>query len=84
MNLSVGEINKIVKGKLFVDSSIKISSFSNIKDAKKGDVTFLSDMRYKKYLNSTKASLILVPQIPLDINNNLIQTHNPLEKFTEI
>ena len=44
MQLKAVEINKIIQGQLIGNTNEMISSFSNIKDAKKGDITFLSDI----------------------------------------
>ena len=41
-------------------------------------------MRYKKYLQSTKASLIIIPQIEIQTNKTIIKTNNPAQKFAEI
>ena len=52
MKIKANEICKIIEGKLIGNPNINISSFSNIENAKKGDITFLADMRYKKYIES--------------------------------
>tara|TARA_B100002052_G_scaffold294217_1_gene318654 strand:+ start:4647 stop:5645 length:999 start_codon:yes stop_codon:yes gene_type:complete len=74
----------MIEGKLIGNPNIDISSFSNIENAAKGDVTFLADMRYKKYINSTKASLIIVPRINIKTKKTIIEVDNPAEKFIEI
>ena len=49
MELKAKEIARIINGKITGNPNIAISSFANIKDAKKGDITFLSDKKYLKY-----------------------------------
>ncbi len=84
MKITASEICKAIKGELIGDPSIIVSSFSDIKNSKKGDITFLSDMRYKKYLQSTKASLIIVPNIEINSQSTIIKTNHPAQKFAEI
>tara|TARA_Y100000766_G_C18865231_1_gene585358 strand:+ start:372 stop:1370 length:999 start_codon:yes stop_codon:yes gene_type:complete len=84
MKITASEICDIIKGDLIGDPSVIISSFSNIRNSKKGDITFLSDMRYKKHLQSTKASLIIVPHIEVETKKTIIKTENPAQKFAEI
>ena len=84
MEVTASQICKIIKGELVGNPNTIISSYNNIKNAKKGDVTFLSDMRYKKYIQSSKASLIIAPNIDISTNTTIIKTKNPAQKFTEI
>ena len=84
MKIKANEISKIIKGKLIGNPNIDILSFSNIENAKKGDITFLADMRYKKYINSTKASLIIVPPINIKTEKTIIEVNDPVEKFIKI
>jgi UDP-3-O-[3-hydroxymyristoyl] glucosamine N-acyltransferase len=90
MKLKASEICDIIKGNLIGDSNIIVSSFSNIENAKKGDITFLADMRYKKYIHSTKASIIIVPEINLQPEITSIKTctfifvKHPAEQFIKI
>ncbi|MAZ58814.1 MAG: UDP-3-O-(3-hydroxymyristoyl)glucosamine N-acyltransferase [Flavobacteriales bacterium] len=84
MKIKANEICKIIKGTLIGDPNINISSFSNIENAKKGNVTFLADMRYKKYIDSTEASLIIVPRINIKTEKTIIKVDNPVERFIEI
>ena len=49
-----------------------IIGLSDIETAKKGDLTFLSNLKYKKFLSSTKASAIIVDDsIELPLKTNL-------------
>ena len=90
MKLKAGEICDIIKGDLIGDANKSVSRFANIKSAKKGDVTFLADMRYEKYLSTTQASIILVPKkyIKMEVFNrktcSFIVVKNPAEEFIKI
>jgi UDP-3-O-[3-hydroxymyristoyl] glucosamine N-acyltransferase len=84
MQLKASEICKMIQGELIGNPDTIIKSFSNIKDAKKGDVTFLSDVRYEKYIHLTQASLIIVPHIKFKTEITLIKTTNVAQKFIDI
>ena len=84
MKLKVSDIAKIINGNIKGDPNMHVSSFSNIEDAQEGDVTFLADTQYRKYIKSTKASLIIIPKIDLDTKITTITVDDPITKFSEI
>lgn len=84
MKLTAHKISKIIQGELYGDGNVVISSFGNIKDANRGAVTFLLNDKYKKYVQSTNASLIITPKINISTQKTIIKVDNPVEKFLEI
>ena len=84
MKLTAKQISDIVQGELKGDGDLVISSFGNITNANKGSVTFLLNDKYAKYINSTKASLIITPKMNISTKKTIIQVDNPVKKFTEI
>ncbi|MEX0967806.1 MAG: UDP-3-O-(3-hydroxymyristoyl)glucosamine N-acyltransferase [Bacteroidia bacterium] len=60
MQLTVAEISRMVDGEWEGDHEVLISSFAPIEEAKKGDITFLSNQKYTPYLYTTGASAVLV------------------------
>tara|TARA_B100001250_G_C19788250_1_gene785186 strand:- start:230 stop:1231 length:1002 start_codon:yes stop_codon:yes gene_type:complete len=84
MEILASKICDTINGTLHGNPNTKILSFSSIKNAQKGDITFLSNNRYKKYLKSTKASIIIVPNIEINSEKTLIKVDNPIAKFCEI
>jgi|LSQX01.1.fsa_nt_gb UDP-3-O-[3-hydroxymyristoyl] glucosamine N-acyltransferase len=85
MEMKVKEIAKILEGRVVGDEEVFITGVSGIKEAKKGDITFIANNKYRPLLQSTKASAILVPA---DINNTvdavLIQVENPSLAFANM
>ncbi len=69
-----------VNGRLVGESNTAITGIAGIKEAKKGEITFLSNVSFQKYLRDTKASAIIVGE-DIDIeprsNLNLIIVKNP-------
>ena len=84
MKLTAQELAKKIDGEIQGKSNTIISSFSNIKDAKKGDVTFLSNLKYEKYINSTKASIIITPKINISTKKTIIKVDDPVKQFSAI
>ena len=54
------EVANIVNGKIIGDENIEISNVAKIEEAEAGDLTFISNMKYKKYLRTTTASAVLI------------------------
>jgi UDP-3-O-[3-hydroxymyristoyl] glucosamine N-acyltransferase len=68
MQFSALQIATLLDGKIEGDPSTKVTSVSKIEDAEEGSLCFISNPKYKDYLYSTKASVIL-------INDDLILDH---------
>jgi len=58
--MRLSEIAKFVGGILSGDSETSITGVAKIEEAGTGEITFLADPRYKKYLLTTSASAVLV------------------------
>ena len=84
MKLSAKKIASIINGKLVGEPDVMISSCAEIKNAKNGDITFLADMRYKKYIKECQASIIISPQMNIQTKATIIQVKDPAEKFAQI
>jgi UDP-3-O-[3-hydroxymyristoyl] glucosamine N-acyltransferase len=54
------EIATLVNGELFGDGDVEIEGLAKIEEAGPGDITFLANMRYKKFVGSTAASAIFL------------------------
>jgi len=84
MHLTLGEIAKKVEGKVIGDENIQITGISGIKEAKKGDITFLANPRYARLLTTTKASAVIVARDVTDSHRALIQTDDPYFAFSKV
>lgn len=60
ISLKLKDIADLVDGKIEGDEDAVITNVANIENADQHDLTFLSDQKYKKFFNTTKASVILV------------------------
>lgn len=50
-----------VRGSVDGDPSAEIRGVARIEDAREGDITFLANPKYRKHLESTRATAVLVP-----------------------
>ncbi len=60
MEYSAQAIASLLNGEIIGDPNISIKEFAKIEEAKKGNLTFLANPKYLKYLDSTEASIVLI------------------------
>jgi UDP-3-O-[3-hydroxymyristoyl] glucosamine N-acyltransferase len=73
--MTAAEIAQWLDGELVGDGAVQISRVAKIDDAAPGDLTFLANPKYEKYLGTTKASAILVRR---DLDPTKVQRVTPL------
>lgn len=74
---TLGEIAKIINGSVIGDNKIVINGVSTIDNSISGTITFISNSKYVKYLDSTKASAIITNDKALIDKKNGILVDNP-------
>ena len=77
MKFTLKDIATVVGGKLIGDSNIVIEGVSEIQNGKKGTISFLGNQSYKKYVDSTMASAIIVSDVDYLNNKDGIAVKNP-------
>ncbi len=84
-SLKLGEIADLVGGELVGgNKSIPVTGVAGIKDAEKGDITFLADDKYLPFLQETGASAVIAPNDVKSAPVPLIRCSNPSKAFTRI
>ena len=82
--MTLGELTKLVDGSLIGRRNIIIRGVSGIKEAKKGDITFVANRKYLNLVKETRASAILagpdVERAPIP----MIRVPNPDLAFAKI
>ncbi|MCI0707698.1 MAG: UDP-3-O-(3-hydroxymyristoyl)glucosamine N-acyltransferase [Ignavibacteriae bacterium] len=58
--MTVGEIASWLNGEVVGDSTKDITRVAKIEEARAGELTFLANPKYERFLSSTKASVVLV------------------------
>ena len=70
IDFKIKNLAEIFKGKVIGNNNLSISGIGTIENAKKGDITFLSNNKYIKYIKSTKASAIIIDNKSLISKNS--------------
>ena len=75
--VTLSELAALVNGKIIGDPSMVITGVSEIHNGRESTITFLGNLKYKKYLQTTDASAVVVPEESLLNNKPCIVHHNP-------
>ena len=76
--ITLKQLSEQIKGTLHGDPDCKITGIAPLDKASSGDLTFLSDPKFKKHLSSTKASVVILAQDMLEhCPVNAIVVDNP-------
>lgn len=84
MKLTLEEIAKVTGGELFGEAGIIITGISGIKEARKGDITFLANFKYAPLLHTTRASAVITSREIANSSKPLIKTDNPSLAFAKV
>ncbi len=87
MRISISDITKIIDGKISNNNNVIITKLSKIEDAQENSLSFLANLKYKKFLYTTKASAVIVKndfKTEKEIKPILIYVKDPYEAFTKI
>ena len=82
--MKLSEIAKLLKGELVGDPDIEISGLAKIQTASVGELTFLANPKYSKYLETTNASAVLVNKSHEAPDLSHIKVEDPYLSFLEI
>jgi UDP-3-O-[3-hydroxymyristoyl] glucosamine N-acyltransferase len=82
--MKLGEIAEFLKGDLVGDPAVEIVGPAKIESAKAGEITFLTNPKYAKYLDTTQASAVLVEKTVEDIQVPHIKLDNPYFAFLKL
>jgi UDP-3-O-[3-hydroxymyristoyl] glucosamine N-acyltransferase len=84
MHVTLGEIARLIGAQVAGEPDTIISGISGIKEANKGDLTFLANPKYSALLNSTKASAVIVSNDITSAPTAILRTDNPSAAFTKV
>ena len=74
---TLSELADLVKGTFVGDPTMVITGVSEIQNGRESTITFLGNIKYKKYLQTTDASAVVVSEASLLDNKPGIIHHNP-------
>jgi UDP-3-O-[3-hydroxymyristoyl] glucosamine N-acyltransferase len=85
MGMTLQEIAKKVEGEVLGDGEISISGVATIEEAGPGDITFLVNQKYTKFLHESHASAVIVPsEFTEEIGLSQIRVKNPYFVFLQV
>ena len=82
-SMNVKEFAEIVNGEIAGDPEQEITGVSGIKEAKKGDITFIASPAYLKYLAGSDASCLIVRDFVPDLSIPQVRVKNPQFAFAK-
>lgn len=82
--MSLKKIAELVDGQVIGDEDIVITGVAGIKEAGKGDITFVANPRYASLMNITRASAIIVGSGVKNNHRPLIRAEDPYLAFTKV
>src|SRR5689334_4103526 len=87
MEFTVNQLASILSGQVKGDGSQKITMLGKIQDAKKGQISFLSNPKYEQFIYTTQASAVIVSKdfVPRkELTTTLILVDDPYTSFTRL
>ena len=79
--MNLNQIAILLDGELVGNPDLEISGLAKIEEAGPGELSFLANPKYKKFLTTTKASAILVSKDQEDVRLNHIKVADPYLGF---
>ena len=82
--MTVAEIAKLVAGEVVGDGSFIVNGLNGIREAARGDLTFVASEKHFPLLKETKAVAVIAPRHAVDNSKILIRVDNPSFAFTQV
>lgn len=82
--MKISELASLLHGEILGDGDIEITGVSGIREAKGGDVTFVSDRKFLKDISGCKASCLLVSEPVAGTEITQIKVSNPYLAFATL
>ena len=84
MKLSLAEVTELVGGDLEGESSVDIHGVAKIEAAGPGEISFISNPKYAKFIDTTQASAVIVSKDFPATPKPIIRTENPYLSFLTV
>jgi UDP-3-O-[3-hydroxymyristoyl] glucosamine N-acyltransferase len=82
--VTLGELADLVGGVVVGDPSTRITGLNGIREAVPGDITFLSNPRYARYLETTRASAVIMKGTDAPSPRNVLDAPEPYAAFLKV
>lgn len=84
MRKTLKEIAELIDGEVVGDGAVVITGVAGIKEAYKGDITFVANPKYLSLIEKTRASAIITARQVEKTSKPIIRTDNPSLAFAKI
>jgi len=84
MEKTLAELAELVGGKVVGDETVKIKRLASLAEAQPGDISFLTNPKYRSQLLTTRASAIIAAEVIEGINLPFLIVPNPYLAFARI
>jgi len=84
MEISINEIAGLIDGEVVGDGTTVIRKVAKIEEADDGDITFLANKKYYKFLETSNASAYIVDKTVKAGGKNLIRVDHPYLAFLKV
>jgi len=84
MQVTLKDIASIINGKVFGNSELIVSNIAPIENAKSGDISFVANKKYLKYLADTKATAVIIDNFSESYNVAQIVVENPYLAYAKL
>ena len=82
--MKLGEIAELIGCTVIGDENIEIKGVSEIHKAEKGEITFFTNPKYRKFLKETKASAVLTGSLLKDLKISQLICDEPYVAFAKL
>ena len=83
MRLRLGELAERLGVRLHGDESLEIGGLAGIREAEPGDLTCLGNPKYAEFLETTRASAIIMSEVPPGLKLSVLESSQPYAAFVE-
>jgi UDP-3-O-[3-hydroxymyristoyl] glucosamine N-acyltransferase len=87
MEITIKQIAEYLGGTIIGDENVSVSSLGKIEEAKKGQLSFLSNSKYLSHIYTTEASAVLVSRsmvLENEVDTNLILVDDAYQALTKL
>lgn len=78
------EIAEAIDGELVGDGNVEVSNIKDISEAGRGDIAFILHPKFSRFIDTTKATCVVVPPQVKKANCVIIRSKNPSLAFRKI
>ncbi|TKJ39808.1 UDP-3-O-(3-hydroxymyristoyl)glucosamine N-acyltransferase [candidate division LCP-89 bacterium B3_LCP] len=84
MMYTVAELAKLINGEVEGDPNVEITGIAKIEEACPGEMTFLANPQYERFLETTQASAIIISNDQKASGKTVIRVPDPYLSFAEL